>query len=91
VEAVTTLGTKNGPVSGSKRKQLDLIQQFINVRSVCEECTVEKGYDFWLCHTTKKINGKQTVVSSHLKYHTEMCFSTGSAIESSVASDLTED
>jgi hypothetical protein len=57
----------------------------------CEECTVEKGYDFWLCHTTKKINGKQTVVSCHLKYHTEMCFSTGSAIESSVASDLTEE
>jgi len=33
VEAVTTVSTKNVPVSGSKRKQLDLIQQFINVRS----------------------------------------------------------
>jgi hypothetical protein len=55
----------------------------------CEEFTGEKGYDFWLCHTTKKINGKQTVVSCH---HTEMCFSTtGSATESSVASDLTEE
>jgi hypothetical protein len=54
--------------------------------------TVEKGYDFWLCHTTKKINGKQKVVSCHLRYHSEMYFSsTGTATESSVASDLTEE
>jgi hypothetical protein len=57
----------------------------------CEQCTVEKGYDFWLCHTTKKINGKQTVVSCHLRYHSEMCFSTTGSVESSVASDLTEE
>jgi hypothetical protein len=58
----------------------------------CEQCTVEKGYDFWLCHTAKKINGKQTVVSCHLRYHSETCFSaTDSATESSVASDLTEE
>jgi hypothetical protein len=58
----------------------------------CEQCTVEKGYDFWFCHTTKKVNGKQTVVSCHLRYHSEMCFSTtGSATESSFASDLTEE
>jgi hypothetical protein len=58
----------------------------------CEKCTVEKGHDFWLCHTTKKTNGKQTVVSCHLKYHTEMCFSsTGSATESSVTSRLTDE
>jgi hypothetical protein len=57
----------------------------------CEECTIEKGYDFWLCHTTKKINGKQTVVSCHLRYHSEMCFSTTGSVESSVASDLTEE
>jgi hypothetical protein len=45
-----------------------------------------------MCHTTKKINGKQTVFSCHLRYHSEMCFSTtGSATESSVASDLTEE
>jgi hypothetical protein len=57
-----------------------------------EQCTVEKGYDFGLCHTTKKINAKQTVFSCHLRYHSEMCFSsTGTATESSVASDLTEE
>jgi hypothetical protein len=87
VEAVTTVGTKNVPVSRSKRKK----RPYTTVYQ-CEECTAEKGYNFWLCHTTtKKINEKQTVVSCHLKYHTEMCFSTGSAIESSVASDLTEE
>jgi hypothetical protein len=56
----------------------------------CEECSMNKNTDVWLLHTTKKINGKQTVVSCHLKYHTEMCFeATGSAIGSSVDSDLT--
>jgi hypothetical protein len=59
----------------------------------CEQCTMEKGYDFWLCHTIKKINRKQTVVSRHLKYHIEMCFetTTGSATGSSVASGLTDE
>jgi hypothetical protein len=43
----------------------------------CEECTVEKKAPFWLCHTTKKVNGKDTVVSCHLKYHAEKAFLTG--------------
>ena len=58
----------------------------------CEQCTVEKGFNFWLCHTTKKVNRIQTVVSCHLKYHTEMCFETTcSATGSTVASELTEE
>jgi hypothetical protein len=53
---------------------------------------MNKNADVWLCHTTKKINEKQTVVSCHLKYHTEMCFeTTGSATGSSVASGLTDE
>jgi hypothetical protein len=53
---------------------------------------MNRNTDVWLCRTTsKKINGKQTVVSCHLKYHTEMCCetTTGSATGSSVASGLT--
>jgi hypothetical protein len=58
----------------------------------CEECSMNKNTDLWLCHTTKKLNGKQTVGSCHLKYHTEICFkTTGSATESSVNSELTEE
>jgi hypothetical protein len=58
----------------------------------CEECSMNRNTDVWLCHTTKKINGKQAVVSCHLKYHTEMCFeTTGSATGSSVASGLTDE
>jgi hypothetical protein len=58
----------------------------------CEECSMNKNTDVWLCHTTKKLNGKQTVVSCYLKYHTEMSFeSTGSATESAVDSELTEE
>jgi hypothetical protein len=58
----------------------------------CEECSMNRNTDVWLCHTTKKIKGKQTVVSCHLKYHTEMCFeTTGSATGSSVASGLTDE
>jgi hypothetical protein len=53
---------------------------------------MNKNANVWLCHTTKKMNGKQTVVSCHLKYHTEMCFeTTGSATGSSVASGLTDE
>ena len=27
----------------------------------CEQCTVEKGFNLWLCHTTEKVKGVQTV------------------------------
>ena len=58
----------------------------------CEECSMNKNTDVWLCHTTKKLNGQQTIVSCHLKYHTEMCFeTTDSATESAVDSELTEE
>jgi hypothetical protein len=58
----------------------------------CKECSMNKNADVWLCHTTEKINGKQTVASCHLKYHTEMCFdTTGSATGSSVASGLRDE
>jgi hypothetical protein len=53
---------------------------------------MNKNADVWLCHTTKKLNGKQTVVSCHLKYRTGMCFeTTDSATGSSVNSELAEE
>jgi hypothetical protein len=58
----------------------------------CEQCTVEKKRPIFLCHTTKKINGKPTVVSCHLKYHAEKEFlKTISTTECSDVSDLTEE
>jgi hypothetical protein len=32
---------------------------------------MEKGYNFWLCHTTKKIAGTEIVADCHTKYHVE--------------------
>jgi hypothetical protein len=53
---------------------------------------VEKKQPFWLCHTTKKINGKDTVVSCHLKYHAQKEFlEATSSTECSLASDLKEE
>jgi hypothetical protein len=61
----------------------------------CEQCTIEKGYDFWLCHTTKKIGATEIVVDCHKLYQVEKkLFSvqhTGSASECTVISDLTEE
>jgi hypothetical protein len=55
---------------------------------------VEKNTPFWLCHTTEKINAKDTVVSCCyiMRYHLEQEFlaTTSSATECSVSSDLTE-
>jgi hypothetical protein len=31
----------------------------------CEECTPEKGIDFWLCDTVKNIDGADTVLDCH--------------------------
>jgi hypothetical protein len=28
---------------------------------------MEKGYDFWLCHTTKKVSGLKIVVDCHTR------------------------
>jgi hypothetical protein len=52
---------------------------------------MEKGYDFWLCHTIKKTDGTDTVVDCHIKYHVNFFESTGSATGSSVASGLTDE
>jgi hypothetical protein len=58
----------------------------------CEQCTVEKKRPMWLCHTTKKVDGKDTVVSCHLRYHAEKAFlKATSTVECSDVSDLTED
>jgi hypothetical protein len=58
----------------------------------CEECSINKGVEFWLCNTVKKVDGKQKKIECHLKYHAEMCFeTTSSTTESSVASELTEE
>ena len=51
-------------------------QRIVSYKTIyqCEQCTVEKKRPIFLCHTTKKINGKATVVSCHLKYHAEKEF-----------------
>ena len=53
---------------------------------------MEKKRPIWLCHTTKKVDGKHTVVSCHLKYHAEKNFLviTGGT-ESTPVSDLTDE
>ena len=59
----------------------------------CEECSHDKGIDFWLCHTTKKINGVEVVVDCHTKYHVEKRFfePAFSTTECTSVSDLTDD
>jgi hypothetical protein len=47
----------------------------------CEEYTVEKKRPFWLCHTTKKIDGMDIVVSCHLRYHSEKEFLKSNSTE----------
>jgi hypothetical protein len=31
----------------------------------CEQCSMEKGYDFWLCQPTKTVAGTEIVVNCH--------------------------
>jgi hypothetical protein len=64
----------------------------------CEECTQEKGIDFWLCNGIKNVDGKATILDCHAKYHVEKKLfilslppGGGSATECSVISDLTEE
>jgi hypothetical protein len=61
----------------------------------CEQCSMERGYDFWLCHTTKKVDGAQIVVDCHTLYHVEKKLfspkSTSTATECSAVSDLTDE
>jgi S-methylmethionine-dependent homocysteine/selenocysteine methylase len=59
----------------------------------CEECTQEKGIDFWLCNTTKKVDGVKTILDCHAKYNVErklfIITTSTTNSESSVISDLT--
>jgi hypothetical protein len=58
----------------------------------CEECSIDKGIEFWLCNTVKGVEGSKKIVNCHQKYHIEMCMETStSAAESTVDSDLTEE
>jgi hypothetical protein len=63
------------------------------IRYRCEECSIDKGTDFWLCDTIKVIGGKNKTVNCHMRYHADMCLetTTGSATESAVDSELTEE
>jgi hypothetical protein len=59
----------------------------------CEECSIEKGVDVWLCNTVKRgLDGKQKKIQCHIKYHAgiEVEFIVGGT-ESSAVSDLTEE
>ena len=65
---------------------------------MCEQCTMEKGFDFWLCHTTKVVDGVKIVVDCHLAYHiSKKLFAPTpppagtSTTECSVISDLTDE
>jgi hypothetical protein len=61
----------------------------------CEECTQEKGIDFWPCNTVKNVNGVGTILNCHAKYHVErklfITTTSTTSSESSVISDLTEE
>jgi hypothetical protein len=38
----------------------------------CEECSIEKGTDVWLCNTVKRgLDGKQKKIECHIKYYAE--------------------
>ena len=56
----------------------------------CEECTMDKGDNVWLCIQRKNIDGKPQVVCCHLKYHMTKFGETTSSTRSSVDSDLTD-
>ena len=62
---------------------------------VCEECSLEKGDDFWLCNSTKDVDGNLVVVDCHTAYHVEKKLYTPPppvlTTESSVVSDLTNE
>jgi hypothetical protein len=87
VGVVSVVCTKNVPVLITKARE----KYHTKLSIKCEECSVDQGSPLWLCHPTKKINGKHTVVSCHLRYHLEKKFIATDSTESSVISDLTED
>jgi hypothetical protein len=58
----------------------------------CEERSIDKGTDFWLCNTVKNIDNKQKKIECHMRYHAEIESTvTRSSTGSSVLSDLTDE
>jgi hypothetical protein len=58
----------------------------------CEECSVDKGTNVWLCNTVKNIDSKQKKIECHMRYHAEIESTvTRSSTECSVISDLTDE
>jgi hypothetical protein len=57
----------------------------------CEECSIKKGTDVWLCNTVKNIDGKKKKIECHIKYHAEKEFIVMTTTECTVISDLTEE
>ena len=78
-----------GKNSGAKRART------YKSKYVCEECSLEKGIDFWLCNSTKDVDGNVVVVDCHTAYHVDMKLygttATGSISECTVVSDLTDE
>jgi hypothetical protein len=57
----------------------------------CEECSIEKGTDLWLCNTVKNVDGKKKKIECHIKYHAEKEFIVTATTECTIISDLTEE
>ncbi|OEU11919.1 hypothetical protein FRACYDRAFT_245042 [Fragilariopsis cylindrus CCMP1102] len=57
----------NCPVknTGAKRKRAYMSKY------ACEDCSLEKGVDFFLCNSTKSVGGNLVVVDCHTAYHVE--------------------
>ena len=77
-----------GKNTGAKRKRPYMSKY------ACEGCGLEKGIDFWLCNSTKDVDGNLVVVDCHTAYHVQKKLYTAPSpvltTESSVVSDLTE-
>ena len=76
-----------GKNTGAKRKRAYMSKY------ACEDCSLEKGADFFLCNSTKSVGGNLVVVDCHTAYHVEKKLyettATGSVSVSTVASELT--
>ncbi|OEU06056.1 hypothetical protein FRACYDRAFT_256571 [Fragilariopsis cylindrus CCMP1102] len=54
-----------GKNTGAKRKRAYMSKY------ACEDCSLEKGADFFLCNSTKSVGGNLVVVDCHTAYHVE--------------------
>jgi hypothetical protein len=57
----------------------------------CEECSIDKGTNVWLCNAVKKVDGKQKKIECHIRYHAEKEFIAMTTTECNVISDLTDE